>query len=145
MLSFQDANLFDDVYARHFSSSSPTSQLRVNVNETSPNNESTSNEILDETVSLDPKGDSSSRMNSFACDMDMDTYQAELAEATNALLVAEKCKTDFNLKSFFYVISLLIKSRFMALLEMARNLSSSNKVHFLSKMHNFQNFSTLNI
>ena len=97
--TFQDENLFDDVYSRHFSSSSPTSQRRVtpptsrvNINDTSPNNVSSSNEILDETVSLDPKGDSSSRMNSFSCDMDMDTYQAELAEATNALLVAEKCK-----------------------------------------------------
>ena len=94
--------MFDDVYARQFSSSSPTSttQLRVNVNQTtatSPKNESSSTEILDETVSLDPKGDSSSRIHSFACDMDMDTYQAELAEATKALLVAEKCKETFIL------------------------------------------------
>jgi hypothetical protein len=90
----QDASLFDEAYARHFSSSSPaTSQIRVTV----------SDDVLDETVSLDPAGNS--RLNSFSrdgsidphafgCDMDMATYQAQLAEATNALLVADKCKKN---------------------------------------------------
>ncbi len=111
--------MFDEAFARHFSSSSPTSHVRVTLND---EDETSNTEILDETVSLDPKGDSrrttmttigphgdSRMMNSYACDMDMDTYQAELAEATNALLVAEKCKYKAVVGISFGLIHTLIE------------------------------------
>jgi len=41
--------------------------------------------------------------------MDMDTYQAELAEATNALLVAEKCKYKAVVGISFGLIHTLIE------------------------------------
>jgi len=89
-LFLQDASLFDDSFSRNFASS--TSQIRVTVTDDDEDH------LDSTTVSLDPAGESrqhpdlnNSRLSSYGCDMDMETYQAELAEATNALLVADKC------------------------------------------------------
>ena len=96
----QDAsNFLDDSFSRHFGSS--TSQIRVTVTD----DDEDTNNLDSTTVSLDPAGNSrrnpdlnDSRLSSYGCDMDMETYQAQLAEATNALLVADKCKCPIQVE-----------------------------------------------
>jgi len=66
--------------------STPSSKSGLSTNQLSSSRDS--NEEL--IVSLDPSG--GFRTNRVSGDMDMETFEAEIQEATNALLDVDKCK-----------------------------------------------------
>ena len=121
LASFQDGVIFDESFSQHLT---PASQIRVTV----VTDDDDDDRLDSTTVSLDPAGGESrqhlslndSRLGSYGCDMDMETYQAELAEATNALLVADKCKKTFLVP---LVLVLLMPKRFCAHSELKLILS----------------------